>query len=719
MGVSFLTPLFLAGALAVAIPVIVHLIRHHRGEPLRFPSLMFVRRLPLESVRRRRIRDWPLLVLRVGALALLVLAFARPVIRAGEAEEGADGDAFREVVIVLDRSWSMARGERWDRARAAAGSVLDGLVSPDRVSLVVFDAGARIAVEPTLAPGQLRTVLDTLGPGWGSTRIGVGLQAASGILEASDRRGREVVLISDLQRRGWEDGPRDPLPAGTRLTIEDVGDDGIGAMVVADVTFQHVFLEGRQRVHPVVRVVRRGEGSPRSARAVLEIDGREVEAREVRFDGEGATAVPFEPFVLPEEGLRGAVRLEPVGAAAEEPFRFVLSPREILSVLLLDGTGGGEGLHLRSALSIAGGGPVRVETRTGARFSESDLRAAGVVVAHDVALPAGEAGRLLRGYVESGGGLLVVAGARSSPAGWEAAWDSVLPGRPAGPVERDPARGASLARVERDHPIFLPFTGLAGSFAAPRFYRYRSVTVEPDSADALGAGVILARFDDGAPALLERQTGSGRVLLWTSSLDTGWTDLPLHPVFVPIVREMVRYAGARGDAANIFTVGQPLDARFLLERAGLLPPGASAAESAAGLLVDPEGRGIDVRIGEGEGRAEQPVPGFYELRTDDATGRVAWTFAVNPDPGEADPARVDPSELALAVAPRGDADPTPEVDRAGTAGTLLAEVDGGASRLEERERRQSAWRFLVLGALLLLVSETIVANRGRLLTERG
>ena len=80
---SFLTPIFLAGLAAIAVPVLVHLIQRERKRVVEFPSLMFVRRIPYQSVRRRRIRHWALLLLRAAAIALIVAAFARPFMHQG------------------------------------------------------------------------------------------------------------------------------------------------------------------------------------------------------------------------------------------------------------------------------------------------------------------------------------------------------------------------------------------------------------------------------------------------------------------------------------------------------------------------------------------------------------------------------------------------------------------------------------------------------------
>src|SRR4249920_706169 len=128
---SFLTPLFLAGLGAIAIPVLIHLIQREKKRVVEFPSLMFVRRIPYQSVRRRRIRHWALLLMRAAAIALIVAAFARPFIRQSAVAVAMGGGA-REIVILLDRSASMGYGDHWARARSAAGTVINGLGTDDR-----------------------------------------------------------------------------------------------------------------------------------------------------------------------------------------------------------------------------------------------------------------------------------------------------------------------------------------------------------------------------------------------------------------------------------------------------------------------------------------------------------------------------------------------------------------------------------------------------------
>ena len=100
---NFIAPLFFVALAGLAIPVLLHLTQREKKQIIRFPSLMFVRRIPYQSVRRRKIQHWLLLLVRAAALALIVFAFARPFIRQSELPI-VPGSGAREVVVLLDTS---------------------------------------------------------------------------------------------------------------------------------------------------------------------------------------------------------------------------------------------------------------------------------------------------------------------------------------------------------------------------------------------------------------------------------------------------------------------------------------------------------------------------------------------------------------------------------------------------------------------------------------
>ena len=75
---GFLSPLFLIGAAAAAVPIVLHLLRREPETRVRFAAVHLLRHAPVEHSSRRRLRELLLLALRVAALLLLALAFARP-----------------------------------------------------------------------------------------------------------------------------------------------------------------------------------------------------------------------------------------------------------------------------------------------------------------------------------------------------------------------------------------------------------------------------------------------------------------------------------------------------------------------------------------------------------------------------------------------------------------------------------------------------------------
>src|SRR6266566_472598 len=128
---SFLAPAFFLALGAIAVPILIHLIQRERKRVVLFPSLMFLQRIPYQSVRRRRIRHWLLLAMRAAAIALIVLAFARPFFQQGALAAAAAAGGAREVVILLDQSASMGYADHWQKAQDAARAVVRGLGNDD------------------------------------------------------------------------------------------------------------------------------------------------------------------------------------------------------------------------------------------------------------------------------------------------------------------------------------------------------------------------------------------------------------------------------------------------------------------------------------------------------------------------------------------------------------------------------------------------------------
>jgi hypothetical protein len=687
---SFLAPIFFLALGAIAVPVIIHLIQRERKEPLRFPSLMFLRQVPYKSTRRRKIRNWPLFVLRCLAILLLAAAFARPFVDRDVAAVGALSNA-REVVILLDRSYSMGYGDRWQRAVAAARAEIDGLGPEDRATLVLFDQGATAANQRTADRLRLTAALDAATLGSGGTRYPPVLKLAQSILETSDRPNLEAVMISDFQRAGWQGEAGARLPAGAVLRPVAITDETTANVAVTGVAFRRESVGDRERVTAIARLVNRSDRPAEGIVVALEMGGRTLESKTVSIPANNAAPVEFAPFTVSERNTRGSVRAADDALAADNAFHFVLAPGQAVSVLVVDGGSAQSSLFLREALAIGEEPGFRAESRRASEFRSGDVAGRSVVVLNDVSFPSGDLGRRLRTFVEGGGGLILALGERAGTGGSDAA--DVVPGTPGRTADRAGA-GAALGYLDYSHPVFELFRGpRSGDFTAARFFRYRPV--EPP-ADAR----VLARFDDGTPALVERRVGNGKVLLFASTLDTYWNNLALQPVFLPFAHQLVKYAAGYAEPSPWFTAGQVLD----VGRWGTRAPAAgdTAAADQDGPLATGGIEYVAVApSGKRENMGASPLlrldeQGFYSIRAAGTGDARDFAVAVNVDLAESDLAALDPQELASAVENQSPA------ARNALAGVVTA---------EDRERRQNLWWFVMAALFLLLAGETVLANR--------
>jgi hypothetical protein len=374
--------------------------------------------------------------------------------------------------------------------------------------------------------------------------------------------------------------------------------------------------------------------------------------------------------------MRGTVKLANDAILRDNVFNFVVSPSEPVRVTLISRPGSDrETLFLLRALAIDEEPRIELTERTSTTFSDADARAAAVVIVDDVQVPDDLADRLTR-FVTGGGGLLVALGQHAT---WPAHSASTLPAVPADVVDRTTGTPLRLGGLEYSHPVFELFRApRSGDFSAARFYEYRAVT-QP-------AGQILARFDDGAPALLERKIGAGRVLLWTSALDMEWSDLPVKPVFLPFISTVTKYLADYTEAPASLTIGQVVPAP---RRLG----GKLSVLRGSTIAVAPSGSRVQVDTE--DGALELTEQGFYDVRTQGAGADSAVTLAVNVDLDESDLTPIDPKELTAAVEGR-------PPGAQGNMARPTADAQAQAQRL---------WWYLLVAGGLLLAAETLLSNR--------
>ncbi|HVL69927.1 MAG TPA: VWA domain-containing protein [Vicinamibacterales bacterium] len=524
---GLLYPAFLLAAVAIAIPIALHLLRRDVAPDVPFTAVRLLKRSPVDRSRRRRLRDLLLLAARVAALLLLALAFARPFVPGS-------GSAMMPLrVVAVDRSFSMGAPGQFERARALARAAVDEATFGERVAVVAFDDRAEVLAPPG-SRQDARQAIDRLAVGHGGTRYAAALSKAAELATGGPVR---LVLVTDLQRAGWEGESRVRLPSSIDVEIRDTGIAAANAAIVA----------ARLTDGALVASIRNAAAAPRQGQIVLTHDGAEAARASYSLEPGASADVP-----LAWKASAGSIVLtidDPDGFPADNARHLVVGPALTPEVLVVT-SAEAPGFYLQRALhAAADSGEEALAARLVTPAEIAGGRAAAIQRHRAVVLLTTRsldrtAREALTAFVTGGGGLMIAAAPDVEPDviatmfGWSGSALS---------ADGEPRR-ASLAATDIRHPIFRPFGALATNLGNVRFTR--AWRVAPDGWH------VAARFDDGAPALLERTHGEGRIVLFASDLDRRWNDFPLHPAFVPFVVEAVRHVAARAAEPDLFVVGR-------------------------------------------------------------------------------------------------------------------------------------------------------------------
>ncbi len=681
---QFLNPLFWLAAVAVGVPLFLHLTRKEVRRPIPFASLMFLRRIPVQEFRRRRIRHWLLLALRCLILVALVAAFTQPVIDRTFLA-GVPGQSQQSVVLLIDDSLSMSRPGVTERARTAITDEIARLPGESEVALVRFGSRAEILQPWTRNLQEIRAQVPVaLEPSYDGTTFAAGLQAAARLFDDSVNDHKRIIFVSDLQATGLDAALDDvQIPLGVSVEIRDVGEDSRNLFVEEVRLDRDIFSQ----VYPhsiVARVSSSGTDSTTDAELQLFLADRLVERKSFSVDPGGSTTVTFSPFEVPDGVALGKLSLD-VGddLPADNTWYFTIEKATPFEVVLLDDSReADDSLFFRQAMASGENLPFQVKRVP--VLPDLDPAKMPVVVLSDLpSLP--DAARLEQ-FVSAGGGLIVTLGSGVRPENYAAAASDLLPAKPI--TKHYGIAGGSqfvtLGTISEQNPIFEGFKQAgASALSSAQFYGYWDVEASPDSQ-------ILASFTSGSPALLERDIGRGKVLLFTSSLNRVWSDFPLRSSYLPFWQEMVLYGSGWSNRPAQVHVGEVFSpSSWTLLRNG--------QEESRWDIVDPNGRRLRALDTDDSDFVLLNLPGYYQLRREKSTN---W-IAVNPVPAESRLNRIAAGELESAIR---------NVQASRNRGSV-------ADRGTAPDQYPVWWIFLVL-AILLALAEAHVANRaGGLMTE--
>ncbi|MFH1784330.1 MAG: BatA and WFA domain-containing protein [bacterium] len=572
MNIQFINPFFLFGLPLVGVPFIIHLMTRKKTRTMAFSDTRLIRLASVKTVRMHHLKQMILLLMRMLAILLVILFFARPIFYALPILPSSQDDA-SSIVFILDNSYSMGYGVRGQTYFDLAKQILNGLISKlDKKDKAAFLLANKGVVSPvSYLTTDKSAVISEVGKStlsFSSTDMYEALSKAYTILKDSVSTNKQIVIVGDMAMHGY----RNLAELGVSSDLIKTFDE--------KVKFVFVNIAGKSTSNTFISSLRIGNATVAESvgiKAVISSNGVKTKGdTSISLYVEQASSIKkaqrkvLQDFVsLGRDGnsekelfytfgkagtYEGRVETNRDSIEADDTFYFVAEVDEKINVLLVDGAPGmsfynNETYFIKLALNPAAGeGNIRSQICTVAELSDKKLRDFSVVVLCNVGDIEKGAEERLYAFLRDGGGLIFFAGDNTTAKIYNSTLVRLLPGtlkqmmsRPGTSYTIDYRNAFSR---DSTHTVLEPFSKTKGvALSNASFYNY--FLAEPKDTSS-----VILSFSGGDPYLIEHTLpvkNSGRALLFTSTADKDWNNLPAKPAYVALMQEAVRYASGKSD----------------------------------------------------------------------------------------------------------------------------------------------------------------------------
>lgn len=561
---NFLNPFALLGLMAAGIPVLLHLLNLRKLRTIEFSTVQFLIELQQTRVRKLKIQQILLLILRTLVVLFAVFALARPTIPGSLPLLSSTSRS--SVIVLIDNSGSMeasdAGGQRLAQAKKAARQIIEGLRDGDEVTVLPMtglDASAPIDFTRTfqVAHDQIERIRCTDG----TANLPSTLRALRPLLDRALHPHREIYVVSDAQRSIMDrmDASRDLAlthDASVFLVRVGQGQRGLEQNISVDSVALRTVLFQPEKPVECDAVIR--NGSDRDATGVIvsmSFDGVRVAQRVLDIPAGESRQISLS--APPQRtGMIGAAIEVENDAIDRDNIRFAGFTVPERSTVALIGSQA-DVLFVRTVLSLPGmerSAPRLQEYRT-VREAAPQLSRLDALVLAGGDLSAQEVAQV-RQFVEGGGGLVVFGSKASGLADLMASAGLAL----GDPVSSDEAPFA-ITSTDKVHPLFSGVfainTGDNRAVESPRITQMR-----PSK-----GGTEIVQTSAGA-LISESALGQGRVIYCAVPPTMEWSSFPTTGLFAAFVVRSILYTVTPRDQGVSVAIGQPIRVPLPPRRAG-------------------------------------------------------------------------------------------------------------------------------------------------------
>jgi hypothetical protein len=721
---SFLSAAFLLALPLVAVPVAIHLYRGRQRDVILWGAMQFLAAAVTKGRRMERLEELLLMALRFAAVAALVFALARPMIRSSWLGHTTD----REVILVLDNSLSMSRqldGQTTiDRLKEQALDVVDSLSSTDGAQVLLAAGGEWATAEAVPADSsgkqRLRDIVENVEPTLGAADLLGSLQAAVHLQSEHELSSRRIVVFTDGQASSWrvdaagawQQLARERDAAEFPITIEvvDCALEGseVDNLAVAEVRAAKSLIRPGEEAELAAEIINTGDVATEKTSVEWLVGDTVLQKTPLAALEPGAKAEATTSLPMPDAGIF-AVTCRLVGEdqlPLDQENSLVIEVADQLPILFVESSNNqGQSVEAPELFAAALGfknnqaqawhSVYRPEVISPAALSTHPLAEYRAIVINNLTGLDHTTIDRLDSFVRAGGGLWVALGDEIDRVQFNRDWYSDGDGlSPLGldslsVIDKSDDAAATVHPPSRDHTATIQLANTTQLDIDEARIRQRWLFDERPSSDKAVSSLLDS--GNGRPLVVENYVGQGRVLLQALPLGLEWSNLPLLKAYVVIVHDWLAYVTA------------PTMARYnLIPGAPIVAAPTKDAASASAALITPRGREIslvatDADVAPVYRYTQTALPGTYRVRFSRGgapVGDVPFHVAHDASESNLEPLRVADRDKILAP-----------------AGVQFAGAEAPVTTTREAApRREPFWGILLAALVALLACELLMST---------
>lgn len=689
---TFLNPLVLFGLIAASIPVILHLLNLRKLRKIEFSSLHFLKELQKNKIRKIKIKQILLLILRTLIVILLVFSFSRPVMKGYLS--GFGSHAKTSVVIILDDSYSMSRddenGNYFSRAKESAVKIIELMEEGDDLSVIRTSQLPDIAIKNSINFQAAKTELNRFKIGYKFSNSFSAFNSASQILTESKNYNKEVYFITDNQKSNYKTDDfsgKQLFDNNTRLYIIDIGKESKGNNAIEKVEIANRIFEKESPINLKVTLRNYGAEAKNSLLSVY-IAGKRVSQKNVEI---GSTTVTDINFIPRQTGfVEGYVELEEDDLPLDNRRYFSFFIPERLN-LLLSAEDDNDYEMVKLVLNSFSNDSLKesffnISAKKNSAFVSTDLSGFDAILLFGAGnLSSGDVERI-KTFLTNGGGLIFFPSGRGDAA-QASAFLKELGVPSAGVVSSQNGSFLSFSKIDYNHPV------LSGIFENKFGAGFNKQIESPMITKSFNLGmdknsISVITLSNNLPFLLDCSAENKKLLVYAVNPGLEWSDYPFKGLFIPLTYKSVLYVSDKSESALSLLVGETAEINL-------------KTGSASVTLKNPDGEEEKVAVN------RLPYGSFYTLKNTDRPGiytfssnEVLKKIPVNLASEESYPEKMTDSELEKymkSIAPLSDV-------------KILSSTENISAFLQEARFGIELWKELIIAALLLLLLEMIIAR---------